>query len=225
MPSGFGRGAAGAAFTLVLLSLSALPASAVAGGAPPRLSHDNSPPDISSTDGSGNFGQWFVDRYGLPAYRYNIDQQTAPQAAQPELAGNRDAWSQLGNDHIVANAYNHGYVQLWSEDRLYQWMNFYDPSHQHYAGGYGYLNVNGHVLSTLYDDGPAGASTERDFGAGYYEKHLAVSALEPRDAAYAPFGNDSILLHDVTLTNSAAAAQTGSYFEYWDVNPEVQGVG
>ena len=60
-------------------------------------------------------------RYGLPAYRYDIDELTNPIAQQPELSGNVNAWSQVGNDHVVADAFNHGYVQLWSQDRLYQW--------------------------------------------------------------------------------------------------------
>jgi len=192
---------------------------------PPPLSADTTPADIASTYGSGDFGQWTVDGWGLPAYDYAIDEEHDPIAAQPELSGAVDAWSQLGNDHIVADASNHGYVQLWSQDRLYQWMNYYDASHQHYAGGYGYLNVGGRVISTLYDDRPAGATTQRRFGVGYYAKETSVPGLSEHDTVYAPFGDDSVLLHDVTITNTGSQTQTGSYFEYWDVNPEIQAAG
>jgi hypothetical protein len=200
------------------------PALAQAATAPPPLSAQRGSPDISSTYGSGSFGQWMVDAHKLPAYRYDIDELSDPIAAQPELSGNVNAWSQIGNDRVVADASNHGYTQLWSQDRLYQWMNYYDASHNHYAGGFGYLNVGGRVISTLYDDRPAGAATERQFGVGYYEKHTTLPGLAERDRVYAPFGNDSLLLHDVTITNTSAKPVSGSYFEYWDVNPQVQGV-
>src|SRR4029077_16079374 len=39
-----------------------------------------------------------------------------------------------------------------------------------------------------------------------------------------PFGNDSLLLHDVTIRNTSSKPLRGSYFEYWDVNPQIQGV-
>jgi len=109
---------------------------------PPSLSADQTPADIASTSGSGSSGTWSVDRFGLPAYRYEIDEETAPQAAQPELGGKRHAWHQVGNDHIVANGYYHGWVQLWSQDRLYQWINFYDAASNHFAGGFGVDGVH-----------------------------------------------------------------------------------
>ena len=55
-------------------------------------------------------------------------------------------------------------------------MNYYDASHEHYAGGFGYLNVGGKVISTLYDDRPAGASTDRRSASGYYAKTRPASA-------------------------------------------------
>jgi hypothetical protein len=214
----------GATVAAVLSSPLALALATQATAAPAPLSADRSSPSIASSFGSGSFGQWGVDRFGLPAYSYTIDQATNPIAAQPELSGSTDAWSQIGNDHIVANGYNHGYVQLWSQDRLYQWMNFYDAAHNHYAGGFGYLNVGGKVTSTLYDDRPAGATSERRFGAGYYAKRTSVPGLSESDTVYAPFGDASTLIHDVTITNTGSAARSGNYFEYWDVNPQVQGV-
>jgi hypothetical protein len=199
-------------------------AQAAAATAPPPLSADHSSPSISSTYGGGAFGEWTTDRWGLPAYRYEVDERTNPIAQQPELSGSTDAWSQLGNDRIVADAMNHGYVQLWSQDRLYQWMNYYDAAHDHFSGGFGYLNIGGKAISTLYADRPSGATTARQFGAGYYAKQLATSGVTEHDTVYAPFGNDPLLLHDVTITNTSGKPLSGSYFEYWDVNPEVQAV-
>ena len=38
---------------------------------------------------------------------------------------------------MVANAYNHGYTQLWSQDRVYQWVNRYSAAQRQFAGGFG----------------------------------------------------------------------------------------
>ena len=70
--------------------------------APPPLSADHSPVDTASSYGSGSFGQWTVDGFGLPAYRYDVDELTSPIARQTELSGSVDAGSQVGNDRVVA---------------------------------------------------------------------------------------------------------------------------
>ena len=186
---------------------------------PAPLSADQSAPDVASAVGSGSFGRWIVDRFGLPVYRYDVDEQVAPRARQPELNGGTAAQHELGNDHITAAALNDGYTQFWSQDRLAQWANRFMPDRRHYAGGFGYLNVGGRVLSTLYLDRPRGAVSERRFGVGYYERRLRAFGVEVREDVYAPFGDDPLLLHDVTIRNTTAHTQRLSWFEYWDVNP------
>jgi len=179
-------------------------------------------PPIASTYGSGDFGRWIVDHFGLPAYHYTVAQQTDPLARQAELAGSTDAWSQVGNDRVKADAFNHGYTELWSQDRLAQWINALDPAHRHEGGGFGYLNVDGAVASTLYDDRPAGARTQRTFGVGYFSHSVATAGVQASELIYAPFGNDPVLVHDVRITNTTNHPQSVSWFEYWDVNPLVQ---
>jgi hypothetical protein len=205
----------------LLVALAALSATSPAlASAPPPLSRDHSHPSIASTYGSGTFGRWGVDRFGLPVYRYTIDENTAPQAQQPELNGNTAAWHQLGNDHIVANAYNHGYVQLWSQDRRYQWVNLFQADRgNHFAGGFGWMNVGGHVTSTMHTP----ATVSREFGIGYARRVTRADGVQADESVYAPFGNDPVLLHDVTLTNTSSASKQVSWFEYWDVNPVQQG--
>ncbi len=187
--------------------------------APPPLSADRTRPDIASSFGSGSFGRWIVDRFGLPAYRYDVDEQRTARARQPELDGATAAQHELGNDHIVAAAFNDGYTQLWSQDRLAQWANRWNPATGHYAGGFGYLNFAGRVLSTLYLDRPRSATVLRRFGVGYYERLLQADGVAVREDVYAPFGNDPLLLHDVTITNRTARLERLSWFEYWDVDP------
>src|SRR6202030_3303003 len=52
----------------------------------------------------------------------------------------------------------------------------------------------------------------------------SVPGIAERDSVYAPYGNDSLLLHDVTIVNTSAKQLAGSYFEYWDGNPAIQAV-
>ena len=212
----------GALTTALALVVAFCGSNAQASDAPPPLSTSSSSPNIASTYGSGIFGNWQVDHFGLPAYHYTMDEETDPRAHQTELAGSTEAWSQVGNDRVVANAYNHGYVQLWSQDRTAQWMNRYDAAHGHYTGGYGYLNVNGKDISTLYDDRPTRAETTRQFGVGYYGREMRTSGTDVNDVVYAPFGNDPVLVHDVTIANTTKHTEHVSWFEYWDVNPYLQ---
>ncbi|HUO69762.1 MAG TPA: hypothetical protein VMU39_03215 [Solirubrobacteraceae bacterium] len=210
----------GVVLASVLACGCALPGAASAGPrAPARLSADRTPADIASTFGSGSFGRWLVDGFGLPGFRYEADEQRAARARQPELNGATAAQHELGNDHIVAAAFNDGYTQLWSQDRLAQWANRFAPDQRHYAGGYGYLNVGGRVLSTLYLDRPRGAVIRRVFGVGYYERALVADGVAVREDVYAPFGDDPLLLHDVTIHNATAHTERVSWFEYWDVDP------
>src|SRR6185503_1149990 len=94
------------------LLVAALPAPASAAAPPPPLSADHAPANLESTYGSGHFGEWEPDERGLPRFRYDIDQRRDPRAKQPELPGGTLAQHQLGNDHIVANAYNDGHTQI-----------------------------------------------------------------------------------------------------------------
>ena len=213
------------AVALLVASALGIPAAADARTtAPPRLSADRSQPSVNSNYGSGSFGSWGVGDFGLPRYRYTLDEETSPLAPQAELSGKRDAWHQLGNDHVVADAYNHGYVELWSQDTQWQWMNHYDAARKHYAGGFGYLRVGGHVYSTLYDDRSPGSNVQRDFGIGYMAKHTNAGPVDIDERVYSPFGDDPLLLHDVILHNTSATPQQASWFEYWDANPFIPGL-
>ena len=187
--------------------------------APPLLSAETSRVPIDSTYGSGSFGTWGADGFGLPDYTYTLNEETASQAAQPELAGNRAAWHQVANDRIKADAFNHGYVQVWSQDNLYQWLNYYQASSDHFSGGYGYVDLNGHSWSTLYLDRQPGETVRRIFGVGYAQTSITIPGLAIKAVVYAPYGNDPVMLHDVTLTNTSRSTERPTWFEYWDVNP------
>jgi hypothetical protein len=215
---------AAAVVAALALVVAAGSASAEAAG-PPPLWAGHWPAPIHSSYGSGDFGRWIVDPFGLPAFRYTIDQLRSRLAAQPELAGAKRAQHQVGNDHIKGMAWNGGYTEFWSQDRLSQWANLYQPSNRHYAGGYGYLNIDGKPYSTLYLDRPADSGFTRTFGVGYYRRTLHVRGIAVSETVYAPFGNSPVLLDDVTLTNHSARSRRVAWFEYWDVNPYDQSTG
>ncbi len=211
---------------VVAAAAAAVIAAAPAGAkVPAPLSTDTTPVDVNSTYGSGHFGRWEVDQWGLPAYGYSADELSDRDARQPELDGGTAAQHQLGNDNIKGMAFNDGYTEFWSQDLMAQWANLYQPSARHYAGGYGYINVGGRIGSTYYPDHQTGESFQRTFGVGYYRKQITFQGVQVTEDTLAPFGNDPVLLDDVTLTNTTRKPLTASWFEYWDVNPYDQTLG
>ncbi len=174
---------------------------------------------IDSTYGSGNFGLWAVDRWGLPSYDYKIDQNTNPIAVQPALGGSRDGWNSVANAHDKVDAHTDGRMQFWSQDRLSEWANHPDPAARHYTGGWGYLRVGGRTIATDYDDLPAGVGQQRQFGVGYFHRRTGASPVSVDEYVYAPFGDDPLVLHDVTLHNRSRRPVTATWWEYWDVDP------
>lgn len=186
------RRAARLLLLVLVLSAAAVSVAAAAALAQPPLSRDQARASLASSYGSGSFGRWQVDAFGLPVYRYSANEQRDPAAHQPQLDGATRAQHQVGNDHIKGMAYNDGYTQFWSQDRLAQWANLYEPQLRHYAGGYGYLKLGSRTISTPYLDRPAHAHTERDFGVGYYHRRLDVDRVSIAENVYAPFGNDPV---------------------------------
>lgn len=81
-----------------------------------------------SAAGSGVFGEWTLDTFGLPAYRYTLDQWNDSRARYPntENQNRRDHWHQLGNDRITALVSNDGVVQLFIGDRGGVFLNRFE---------------------------------------------------------------------------------------------------
>ena len=115
--------------------------------------------------GAGGLGQRQRRVRALGRGRRRPAQRTATRwtstarrfARQPELLGRTDAWHQLGNERAIASASNDGQVQLWSQDRRYQWANRYDPAARQLSGGFGWLRSGPTVFSTRYRERPRGA--------------------------------------------------------------------
>jgi hypothetical protein len=179
------------------------------------------PPETLSP-GAGVFGRWVVDRFGLPAYEYTMDETTDPRAVwNPAVAPRTNLmWFVLGNKRVVATASNHGFVELFYDESDQRWLNRYDPRGDNYAGGFGFVREGEKVITTFYPDRPAGSEFGRVYGMGYFEKELSCGGLSIGQVVFAPSGSLPVLISEVTLKNLSAETRTLTYYEYWDLNME-----
>ncbi len=166
--------------------------------------------------GSGYFGEWIADDFGLPAYRYTCNQLTDPKAISPtneEWRPKTEHLHQVGNDRLVGVASNYGYVQVRQDEGSPKFLNDQDPTQGIYAGGGGYLTDGTSVLSTFYPG--HGDSFERIFGMGYYRKVVVGTGLIVDHIIFAPFGDDPLLISQVTITNNRNEPISIRWLEYW----------
>jgi hypothetical protein len=170
----------------------------------------------SKPRGSGYFGEWITDPFGLPAYRYTCDHEHDPKAVSPVTGLWRppnEHLHQVGNDRIIGVASNYGHVQVRQDEGGPKFLNDQDPAKGVHAGGFGYLTDGETVLSTVYPS--HGDSFERIFGVGYYQKVVAGADLVADQVIFAPFGDDPILISQVTITNNRPAPVDLRWVEYW----------
>jgi hypothetical protein len=166
--------------------------------------------------GSGHFGEWITDQFGLPAYRYTCDQASDAKAISPvhkQWRPATDHTHQVGNDRIIAAASNYGYVQVRQDEGSPKFLNDYSPEHGHYGAGIGFLTDGKIVLSTYYPG--HGESFDRIMGQGYLRKIVKGKQYEVDQTIFAPFGDDPVLLSMVTITNHGESAADLRWIEYW----------
>lgn len=167
--------------------------------------------------GSGHFGRWHRDAHGLPAYRYTCNQLTDPLAVLPVDKAWRsptDHMHQVGNDRLVAVVSNYGYVQVRQDEGSPKFLNDYCPEQDRYGGGIGFLaNDEGFVLSTYYTG--AADSFDRVFGMGYLQKRVTAHHYAVDQVIFAPYGDDPVLISQVTVTNQSNQTVRPRWVEYW----------
>lgn len=170
--------------------------------------------------GSGNFGVWIEDEFGLPAFRYTANQTTDPRAVtdvRPGVLSSTEHIHQVGNDRITALASNYGHVRVRQDEGCPKLLNDFDPEMSEFGGGLGYLTDGEQTLSTYYDG--SDAEFERIFGMGYYRKRVAKKDYAIDQVIHAPFGDDPVLLSQVTISNHSNVAVTLRWVEYWGCQP------
>ena len=166
--------------------------------------------------GSGYFGEWIQDEFGLPAFDYTCDQTKDAKARTDVNSGVLDATEhihQVGNDRVVAIASNYGHVRVRQDEGGPKFLNDHAPERGCYAGGFGYLTDGSATLSTFY---PGNAeSFDRVFGCGYFRKKVFGHGYAIDQVIFAPFGDDPVLLSQVTIKNGGAAAAHLRWVEHW----------
>jgi hypothetical protein len=166
--------------------------------------------------GSGHFGEWIADEFGLPAYRYTSNQLTDAKALSPvhkEWRAANDHTHQVGNNRLVAAVSNFGYVQVRQDEGSPKFLNDYCPEQGRYGAGIGFLTDGSAVLSTYYPGN--GESFERIFGEGYLRKTVKGHKYEVDQTILAPFGDDPVVVSMVKLTNHGGEAASLRWVEYW----------
>lgn len=165
-------------------------------------------------------GHWETDAAGLPVFVYTMDEYNDPRALYPTSNGmSNDHWHLVGNGRMVAIAYNHGEVQIYSGERGSMWLNERDPAHSRFAGGYGFLKDGNTLISMRYPERPQGCEYERRFGIGYFEKKLTCPDIRITQTISAPPGYGTELISDVNIENLSDRPKQVTWYEYWDVNP------
>jgi Glycosyl hydrolase 36 superfamily, catalytic domain/Glycosyltransferase family 36 len=171
---------------------------------------------MSKPFGSGYFGEWIEDEFGLPAFRYTCDQINDPKARTEINRGillPTEHIHQVGNDRIVAIASNYGTVRVRQDEGAPKFLNDFFPDRGQFAGGFGYLTDGKTAFSTHYPGN--GASFERLFGVGYYRRKLKAGDYSIDHALFAPFGDDPVLASQITITNNGNAGANLRWIEYW----------
>jgi len=167
--------------------------------------------------GSGYFGEWIEDEFGLPAYHYTCDQINDPNAIttlNEVWRSKTDHIHQVGNDRLVGVASNYGYIQVRQDEGSPKYLNVYDPEFNQFAGGFGYLTDGTNILSTFYSG--SAESFDRILGIGYIRKNVSDKDLTVDQVIFAPFGDDPLLISQVTIYNNRKEAVDLRWIEYWD---------
>lgn len=186
--------------------------------APPAgpLMGSESRTDTAKPYGSGYFGKWISDAFGLPAYQYTCNQISDPKAFSPVDKAWRSPTEhthQVGNDRLVAAVSNYGYVQVRQDEGSPKFLNDYCPEQHRYGGGIGFLAERDDILNTYYSG--AAESFDRIFGIGYLRKRVSGRTYDIDQVIFAPFGDDPVLISQVTVTNHSSDTGSPRWIEYW----------
>jgi hypothetical protein len=182
----------------------------------PSFAQLNSAASKQKAYGSGHFGHWTEDEFGLPAFAYTCDQTKDPKAVtevNPHgILSSTEHIHQVGNDRIVAIASNYGHVRVRQDEGAPKFLNDHAPERGIYAGGVGYLSDGKQVMSTSY---AGGSNFERVFGVGYFRKRISSTQYKLDQVIFAPFGDDPVLVSQVTIANMTSGIANLRWIEYW----------
>ena len=197
-----------------------------------------------SSFGSGSFGKWGGDEFGLP--RYTLA-QPAPGKPLPKAldiaALNGGHLHQVGNDRMVAMAMTDGSVQMRQDEggkaatmhpSMSNLASIHVPesclrtgakflnshsanlSHGQHGGAVGYLSEAGSLLLSTVSANSSGAERiEMELGVGYFRKRLKARELTVEHTVVAPHGDHPFALIVVNVTNHASSPRKLKWVEVW----------
>ena len=159
-------------------------------------------------------------RSGCPPTATTSTSRPRLQAPQPELAGSTARLAQLGNDHIKGAALQrrlHAALEPGPALPVGEPVQPRAPatSPAATATSTSAARCSAPCTSTARRERASSASSASGTTSARCGRRPSPSVSD----VYAPFGDDPLLLHDVTITNRTTHAEPVSWFEYWDVNP------
>ena len=171
---------------------------------------------VKKAYGSGYFGNWIEDDFGLPAFHYTCDQTRDPKAVtevNPGMLLATEHVHQVGNDRVVAVASNYGHLRVRQDEGAPKFLNDFAPERGYYGGGLGYLTDGKTYLSTFY---PGNASSfDRLFGVGYFRKKVRLGNYTIDQLLFAPFGDDPVIVSQVMIANAGPERSDLRWIECW----------
>ncbi len=169
--------------------------------------------------GSGWFGKWIVDEYGLPAYEYTINHEIDPSALTFTTQGSsRDHWHQLGNSRLNALAHNSGFVEVFENSRGPQWLTHRSFKERKLGGGIAVVAEDGNCWCDLFSQERFHEGYRRVFGMGYFRKVSKHNNLVLDHTVLTPVSDDPVVASEVTVRNESNRARTITLFNYWGIN-------
>jgi len=174
---------------------------------------------VPCTTGGGIFGAWALDGDGLPAYDYGLDQNADERARwdNTEEQDRRHHWASFGNSRVTAMASNDGWVEITTQDRGVTYLDKVDESANAFGGGFSFVDDGEATWSTAYKWRPHGSKTTRRFGMGYAESSMLHRGTAVARVTYAPAGDQTFVIDEVTIENTSDTPRAIRHYEYWDV--------
>lgn len=164
------------------------------------------------------YGQW-VTRAGQPAFAYDGDQDTLPEAEWDPTVGPRTRrhWVLVGNEAIRLQAANDGTVALFDEGDGLRWLTAPDPA----GTGVSILHDGDAVWGTGYEQRAGGAPSLRTFGPTWFQVRDARAGLVLERTILCPEGAlPWVLVHvRLSLAPGAGGARDVRHVERWALRP------
>ncbi len=173
--------------------------------------------------GSGVFGRWGLDAYGLPAYLYTGD-ATDPRAQWTLSDGSvrTDHLFQIGNDRVIGVVDTGGFVQLFVKDRGPLFANKLNLDDGRFGGGFSWIArdtpLGAEVWATAPALAPPDARSTRTFGIQSATVTTDFDGVSVTHHVIAPNGDGAYLIDEVTIANITTHEQRLRHYEAWDVN-------